>query len=580
MTGAELYVEQVLAGKLVVGKKVLKACHRFNKDLKNPDFIFNREEAENIVIFFEQILRHWEGKWRGQPIGLSLFQKFILQNLYGWETKEGNIRFSTSYIQVARKAAKTILAAGCALYDLIRGRDMSPQILIGANNEDQAKICTQCCGKLIEISPILSEMVSNKGDSSYDKPINLYKREGKCYSVIYNDGERDGFIRSMSKDPDTKDGFNPSKYIIDEYHAAKTDDLKNVAESGQGARDNPTGMVVTTAGFNKSGVCYTKDRALSVAILDGFKTDESHFTFIAEMDDFEKWEDEKEWIKANPLTYHPEYNNGENLSDTSLRNLRDRHNKARNEGGSKEVDFKTKNLNVWTDSAVTWISSEIINQCNLGITEEELLGRDVYCGLDLSAGKDLNAFAMLFPYVRPEVHCVKMMYWIPRDKIIQMQDNVDYKIWVDDGWMRVFDGNVVEYDIICTDIEDELSKYKPVSFGVDTKYFNSHVASHLKDASFLAEVIPVGQGFTLTAAVDQMEVWTAKRSIDFMDNPVLKWNFANVMLHVGNVGGKYPSKGKSTNKIDGAVALVIGTHEFLRLGGEPPKLAPTIEVWN
>ena len=571
MTGAELYAEKVLSGDLIAGEKVIKACERFQRDLKNKDYIYNVEEAENIVIFFEKVLVHWEGKWRGTPIGLSLFQKFILQNLYGWETQDGRLRYSTSYIEVARKAAKTILAAGCALYDLIRGRDLSPQILIGANNEDQAKICTQCCGKLIETSPILSRMISTKGDSSHGKPINLYKREGRCYSIIYNDGIRDGFIKSMSKDPDTKDGFNPSKYIIDEYHAAKTDELKNVAESGQGARDNPTGMVVTTAGFNKSGVCYTKDRALSLSILNQSKVDESHFAFVAEMDDFTKWGDEREWIKANPLTYHPEYNNGENLSDTSLRNLRDRYNKAKNEGGSKEVDFKTKNLNVWTDSEVTWIPYETILKCEHNITEDELFGKDVYCGLDLSAGKDLNAFALFFPNVRPKVHCVKMMYWIPQDKIIQMQDNVDYKIWSDDGYMTVFDGNVVEYDLIVQEMLEALNSYTPISLGVDTKYFNSHVATHLKNSGYLDVIIPVGQGFNLTGATEQMEVWTSSETISFQENPVLRWNFSNVLMHVGISGHKYPSKGKSTNKIDGVSALVTAVHEYLRLGGEEQK---------
>ena len=81
MTGAELYVKKVLSGELIAGEKVVKACKRFKKDMNNPDFVFNKQEAENIVIFFEKVLRHWEGKWRGTPIGLSLFQKFILQNL-------------------------------------------------------------------------------------------------------------------------------------------------------------------------------------------------------------------------------------------------------------------------------------------------------------------------------------------------------------------------------------------------------------------------------------------------------------------------------------------------------------------
>ena len=87
MTGAEIYVKRVLSGEQIAGEKVIKACKRFNRDLKNPNFVYNREMAEDIVNFFENVLLHWEGKWRGQPIKLSLFQKFILQNIYGCHLK-------------------------------------------------------------------------------------------------------------------------------------------------------------------------------------------------------------------------------------------------------------------------------------------------------------------------------------------------------------------------------------------------------------------------------------------------------------------------------------------------------------
>ena len=52
-------------------------------------------------------LRHWEGSWRGKPLLLEDWQKFIVMQVFGWQ-KNGRRRVRSVYIQIARKNGKAI----------------------------------------------------------------------------------------------------------------------------------------------------------------------------------------------------------------------------------------------------------------------------------------------------------------------------------------------------------------------------------------------------------------------------------------------------------------------------------------
>lgn len=214
-----------------------------------------------------------------------------------------------------------------------------------------------------------------------------------------------------------------------------------------------------------------------------------------------------------------------------------------------------------------------------------------YCGLDLSQGKDLNAFVMLFPNIDGKF-VVKSKFWIPEDKVLhQKTDAVDYRKFVDLGYAKMFAGNVVEYNLIAQEIADELEKYEIAIFGADAKYlyggpvpyWNDHNMSHITD-----KIMPVGQGFNLTGATEQVEMWTAKGEMDFMNNPLLEMCFSNVTLHIkdsGNVqdggisGHRFPAKGKSNGRIDGVSALVTAVHEYQRLSNEGGNDTPKTVTW-
>lgn len=81
-------------------------------------FLLGRPGSTKIIKWFS-LLRHSKGVLAGKPIKLTEWQQFHLCQLYGWRRKEdGFKRFKKSFVEVARKNAKSQEEAGVALYEI------------------------------------------------------------------------------------------------------------------------------------------------------------------------------------------------------------------------------------------------------------------------------------------------------------------------------------------------------------------------------------------------------------------------------------------------------------------------------
>jgi phage terminase large subunit-like protein len=549
MTDAEKYANDVISGKIVAGRFIILSAKRFLADLKRSDIVFDVKSGQRAVNFIERKLRHWEGSWRGKPLTLEPWQKFIVMQIFGWQSN-GKRRVRSIYIQVARKNGKTSFAAAIMLYHLIADKENSPQVLVGANNEDQAKICVNSAGRILQQSPVFKELL----DEEVIK-LSVYGRN--IISIYHKD--KDGSVKAMSKNPQTQDGYSPSVGIVDEYHEAKDDALLNVIESGQGARPEPILLVITTAGFVKTGPCYMKLRKTSIDILEGKMVDDHHLAFIYEPDEADRWDDESTWIKSNPnlgVSVFPEY-------------LRGRMQKAKNEGATKEVDFKTKNLNLWVDAPTVWIQDETWMQNAYGINPEELKGAICYGGLDLATGIDINAFCLYFPRFREingrAVNPVLWWFWIPRSKI--KTELFDYTEWVERGFITATDGvfdNIIDHKKIVTDISELHSQYSIQAIAFDQRLAYHGVVQELgltygtsDNDEWIQGLYPFTQSMpNVSMAAKDFEKKSMNYELEHFGNPVARWMIGNVVLKRDPVGQIMPDKSKSQNKIDGVAALL------------------------
>ena len=118
------YANDCINGVIVSGYKHKLACERFLKDIERMEsddtffFYWNEKEARKIVKWFRH-LRHSKGVLAGQPIELTMWQKFVLCQIYGWRHIKTNYkRFKNAFIMVGRKNAKSQMQAGCILYEM------------------------------------------------------------------------------------------------------------------------------------------------------------------------------------------------------------------------------------------------------------------------------------------------------------------------------------------------------------------------------------------------------------------------------------------------------------------------------
>jgi phage terminase large subunit-like protein len=80
-------------------------------------------------------------------------------------------------------------------------------------------------------------------------------------------------------------------------------------------------------------------------------------------------------------------------------------------------------------------------------------------------------------------------------------------------------------------------------------------------------VIPFGQGFKdMSPPTKELMKLTLEERIAHGGNPVLRWMMDNIYVKTDPAGNIKPDKEKSTERIDGAVALIMALDRAIRGG--------------
>ena len=310
-----------------------------------------------------------------------------------------------------------------------------------------------------------------------------------------------------------------------------------------GARTQPLIFMTTTAGLNLSLPCYDK-RRVYIEILDGIKEQDDTFILIFSLDEKDDWKDPETWVKACP-----------NLGVSVNMDYMERRLKAAMNDPSKEVEFKTKNLNLWVDAPTVWISDEIIMANNHGTLDDTLFGEECYGGLDLASTGDINALALFFPGLPHNP--VKMFFWIPEAKMIEKEDKVNYRVWVDQGYITTTLGNIIDTEFLKEDIELILRGYDVKNLSYDPFLAANGVIQHLGDRGYYDVMDELPQRITtLSQPTKELQRMLLSKAMDLMNNPVLRWMFRNVFIYTDPNLNIRIDKKRSSEKVDGCAALV------------------------
>ncbi|HSH84062.1 MAG TPA: terminase TerL endonuclease subunit [Guyparkeria sp.] len=513
------------------GKWIRLAARRFLDDLKRAKkkgapFTFDEWHANDPCDFIEK-LPHVEGRWETPTIRLHRSDVFFLVNLFGFRNRQGGRRFTTALKAIARKNAKSTIAAGIALYCQLCEDEEGPQVISGATTGSQARIVFNIARRMVEKTPELRE---------------AFDVEAFASSIAsYSNG---GFFKPINAKASTQDGLNPSCSVLDEIHAHKDADLLNVIQSAAGARKNPLFLFTTTEGYESPGP-WAELRHFAKQLLEG-KVEADHFLAIYyAIDDDDDEFDERAWAKANPLM---------EVNPILVDEIRKAAIEAKGMPG-KLAEFRIKRLNRQSESADAWVVHEHWKACAQPVDLEWLRQYPCWGGLDLASNVDLAAFRLLW-YV-DEVYYTWGRKWTCRKKVEQRSERgtVPYQSWIAAGYLEETPGEIIDYDVIEAAIREASEQFKILNIGYDKWNAAQLVASLKDDGVPMQEFIQGPKSYH--PAMKEFERAYLAHQFAYGTDPVLTWCAANLVTRLDQNMNMAPDKRRSAEKIDDMVALLM-----------------------
>lgn len=519
--GWKRYIEDVKSGKEIVGNLMRLAVYRFEGLIARDDVVLDEDKIRKCILFIAQ-MKHFRGKTAGQNFFLQPWQQFIVANLIGLRKSDGRRLCAETYIQVARKCGKDAFVAAIVLYLMVCENDHSFQGACLANSREQSRI-------LFEYITKFAKSMDPNG-----KFIKYFRNYISMPST-------DSTINVYSSDASKLDGLNASVYVCDEWHEAKDRSTYDVMKSSTAFRENPLGIIITTAGFHLEGPCYAMYQ-YSVEVLNGVKRDDTFFPFIFMIDDGDDWKDPKNFKKCQPnlgITVDEEFMVNEALKATN--------------DASAENGIKVKTFNMWTQSSKVWLRQNDVVRLMDNFDVADFEGLPAYVGIDLSSVQDTSSLSVMIP--KDGKFYFKSFAFLPHDTIEKHPNRELYKRFIRDGDLIETEGNIIDYDYIFFKL-CELREHLQI-LGV---YFDPYNSSQFNimctEAGF--NMVPYSQGLLhFSPCVREFEKIVLEGTAVFQKSAMLLWEIGNCSLKEDHNGNRKPVKQSAYAKIDSVITCLM-----------------------
>lgn len=541
------YAKDIVDGNITACENIILACKRFLSWFERDDIYFDYADVDQKIRFVAK-MKHSTGIHNRQPFILLPWQQWCFASIFGWKWTSNNLRVTENVMMfMARKNGKTATCAAIALVAAVCDKEASPEIEFVANNSQQAAIgFTQT--------------------KDYAESLDPKKKIFKRFRSEIRIPPVKGTIKVLASDSMGLDGYNSSLFILDEMHAQRNWDLYNVLRSSQGMRQQPLAIVITTAGFLLNGYPCYEMRQTCTEILRGLKQDDSFFAALYELDEDDDWKDESTWIKANPSlgqTVRYEYLRGQVQQATNNTSL--------------EIGVKTKNFNLFCQSADVWITDTYIQNNSQRIDVSKLIGEYAYMGVDLSAISDLTCTSVMFPPNKfreyyPDKFIFKTFVYIPEEAFETSINAELYKQWKRQGYVTMTSGNVVDYDYILLDQKQVMQDTTLQGVYYDSWNATQWAINATNEGLPLEPYSQALGNFNKPTKLFEMLIKSGKVIID--DNPCVRWCFGNVELKTDWNENCKPIKsaGDKNKKIDPVISMLEALGGYLNSPHYQPEV--------
>jgi phage terminase large subunit-like protein len=496
-----------------------------------PDPMGRGEKA----VAWLRLLKHPKNPAPGHPFQLDPWQERIIRRVYGPRHPDGTRVVRRVVLLLPRGNRKTSLCAAITLLHL-----MGPERIPGGLTVSAASAHEQAMELFNEAAMIVQN----------DQRLARHLTVREYTSSIAFQQERCRYI-AVSSDGKVQHGKTPNVVIADELHAWEGRAGQRQWEALDSALvkiPNTLLIVASTSGRGQENIAWkTVDYAMKVQ--KGEIEDPATLPVIFAADKDDDWTDEAVWHAVNPGMVH---------GYPDLASYRDKARKAINSPSDRD-SFLQFNLNVWLDhSASPFIDMQVYDKGGAAVDLGELEASQAPCwlGVDLSSNSDLTVVVACW-CDGDDGYQVYPWFFCPEDNLQRRadRDGVPYPRWAEDGLIMPTPGNVVDFRAVEEHIRDLCAR-----FAVQEIAFDPHLArntlNNLLEGGLPA--VEMRQGWvTMAPAIKELERAIVGQRFRHGGHQILRWHFDNIAVETDKAGNKSFHKGKSRDRIDGAVAAAM-----------------------
>lgn len=536
------YIEEIEKGNIIIGKELKTQLEILREDTNNPLFKFDLTEAHKRITFVQVECRHSISPFAGKPFILSLWQKAIMEALYGFYMEidgEWYRRFTEMLLIVGRKNGKSSYCSSLALAEFFCG-NIGTNIMCASNDYDQASILFDEVNNMREESRKLDK-VSRKNI----KGIFMGNPKQKTHKGKFT-SQNKAKIKKLSVRTGGKEGRNLDVAIADETHEMKDESLIMPLKQSMSTKDEPLLIEITTEGFINDGHL---SNALKTArsILKGEIDNPRKLIWLYTQDnEAEIWSKRETWTKSNP-----------NLGiSKKWRYLDDLIEEAKTNSATRAF-MLAKEFNIRQSNAQSFMQmTDLINESTFDLEE---FRSSYYCsGNDFSETTDLCSTTLLFKKPNDPVTYLYTHYWIPESKLEKSPDDVDYRQWEKDGHLTIIPGNTIDTSIVADYHFQLLDEYdiRPFKSGFDNRFAKSFTNRY--EEIFGEKItINIPQDYkVLNNPMRTFEADMRDNLINYNNSQMDLWCYCNTGIKVDSLGRIMPCKMHETKRIDGIASAI------------------------
>lgn len=499
--------------------------------------------ADKAVEFLRK-LKHPKSRLPKKAFQLDPWQERIVRRIYGPRKADGSRLVNVCVMLLPRGNRKSSFAAALALLHTIGPeRVTNGEAIFAASDRQQAGIgFKEALGIVQADKRVLSKLKVYDAHNSAKKIV--YPQDGATLEVI-------------SSDAGGQHGRTPAFVLADELHVWPSKYLWEALTTGLDKTDDTLLVVATTAGRGQDNIAFEiVERARKVA--RGEIVDPSVLPVLFEADPVCDYTSEEVWQRVNPGSAH---------GYPSIEGFRRHVSRAKDSPGERD-SLRQLKLNIWLDHSTSpFVDMATYDRGSAPIDVEALRGKTCYVAVDMSKTTDLSAVVADFPG-DDDSHTVLPQFFCPADDIRKRGDldGVDYVRWSKEGFLTATPGSVIDNKAVANYIRDLCDRFDVREIAFDIAYAQA-VMSPLTEEGY--PVVTMRQGWlTQSPALNTLEAAIIGGKFRHGGHPILRWNFSNVAIHTDSAGNRVMHKGKSTDRIDSAVASWMAVSRAAAAGSQ------------